>query len=123
MDNYTVYMHRNKTNGKVYIGQTKQKPEKRWENGKGYETSNRFYNAILKYGWDGFEHIILYSNLTQEEANALEEELITQYHSQDEQYGYNIKAGGKNKKHSEETKRKIGEANHIALQGKTWSEE
>lgn len=123
MNNYTVYMHKNKTNGKIYIGQTGQKPEKRWDNGRGYETSTRFYNAILKYGWDGFEHIILYSNLTQEEANLIEEQLIAQYHSQDDKYGYNIKAGGANRHHTEETKRKIGAANHIALQGNKWSED
>ena len=29
MNNYTIYMHKNKINGKVYIGQTCQNPIKR----------------------------------------------------------------------------------------------
>lgn len=123
MNNYIIYMHKNKINGKVYIGQTCQKPEKRWDKGRGYKTSSRFYNAILKYGWDNFEHIILYSNLNQEQANILEEQLIAKYQSQNENFGYNIKTGGANNCHSEETKQKIGKANHIALQGHKWSEE
>ena len=76
MKKYTIYIHKNKINGKVYIGQTSQKPEKRWDNGRGYETSSKFYNAILKYGWNNFEHIILYTTLTLEEANQKEQELI-----------------------------------------------
>lgn len=116
-------MHKNKINGKIYIGQTSQDPEKRWDKGRGYETSPRFFNAILKYGWDNFEHIILYNNLSQEEANNIEVELIKKYCSQDENYGYNISSGGANFQHSEETKKKIGKANSIALKGKTHSSE
>ena len=66
MNNYTIYIHRNKINNKLYIGQTCQTPEKRWDNGRGYKTSERFYNAIQKYGWNNFEHIILYTNLSLE---------------------------------------------------------
>lgn len=123
MNSYTIYMHRNKINGKVYIGQTKQKPEKRWDNGRGYVDCSKFYNAILKYGWDNFEHIILYQNLSMEQADFLEMQLIEKYNSINDKFGYNIKKGGQNKSHSEETKRKIGEANKIALKGNRWSEQ
>lgn len=124
MNNYTIYMHINKKNNKVYIGQTCQNPKDRWgKNGNGYQTSRRFYNAIQKYGWENFQHIILYENLSLEEANQLEKQLIKQYNSTDDNYGYNITTGGKNFHHSEETKRKISESNHIALQGIKWSEQ
>ena len=122
MNNYTIYMHKNKINGKIYIGQTSQEPKKRWDNGRGYIDCSRFYNAILKYGWNNFEHIILYQNLSQKQANILEEQLIKQYNTQNDKYGYNIKAGGNNKHHTEETKRKIGKANSKALKGNKWSQ-
>lgn len=122
MNNYSIYIHINKINNKVYIGQTCQKPQKRWDNGRGYETSPKFYNAILKYGWDNFQHQILFSNLSQEQANQKQQQLILQYKSTDDNYGYNITSGGSNFKHSQETKRKIGQANHISLQGNKWSQ-
>lgn len=123
MNNYTVYIHKNKINGKLYIGQTSQLPQKRWKNGKGYKTSPIFYNAILKYGWDNFEHIIFATNLSKDEADTLEENLIQKYQTQKNNFGYNIKNGGNNHKHSKETKQKIGNANKIALKGTHWSEE
>ena len=123
MNNFTIYMHKNKINNKVYIGQTSQNPSKRWDNGKGYITSPKFYNAIQKYGWDNFEHIILYTNLTLEEANQKEKELINHFHSTEDTFGYNITSGGKNFHHNEQTKRKIGKANSIALKGNRWSKE
>ena len=73
---YTVYQHKNKINGKVYIGITKQAPEERWNNGKKYKSSPHFYAAIQKYGWDNFEHNILFQNLTKEEACQKEQKLI-----------------------------------------------
>ena len=72
---YTVYQHKNKINGKVYIGITMQEPEKRWGvNGRNYKSSPHFYSAIQKYGWDNFEHNILFTNLTKEEACLKEQE-------------------------------------------------
>ena len=96
MNNYCVYMHKNKINGKVYIGQTCQDPERRWREGNGYKDSPRFYNAICKYGWENFEHIILKDGLTSEEADQSECELISAYQSNKENFGYNMTPGGNN---------------------------
>ena len=109
--NYYIYKHTNKINGKVYIGQTCQKPEYRWNNGEGYKRQAYFYSAIQKYGWNNFEHIILKGDLTLKEANYWEEYYIKQYNSTNKQYGYNISFGGDNRKLSEETKKKISMAN------------
>lgn len=92
---YTVYQHLNKINGKIYIGMTGQAPEKRWgSNGVNYKTSPHFYSAIQKYGWDNFEHNILYDGLTKEEACNKEIELIQKYNTMDSEYGYNQTTGG-----------------------------
>ena len=71
---FCVYIHKNKTNGCVYVGLTSMKPEDRWRNGCSYTHNQKFSNAIKKYGWDGFEHIIVKDGLTSEEASALEVE-------------------------------------------------
>ena len=94
----TIYLHRNKINNKVYIGQTIQPLEDRWKNGFGYKTCYYFYNAIQKYGWDNFEHIILEQseNWTQEELNNKEKEYIKLFNSTNPDYGYNICEGGSN---------------------------
>ena len=73
---FYIYCHRNIINNKRYIGQTCQKPEKRWNNGLGYKTCPRFYSAILCYGWDNFEHIILEKCYSIEEANEREKYYI-----------------------------------------------
>lgn len=107
MNNYTIYMHKNKINGKIYIGQTCQKPEYRWKNGKGYIECPHFYSAILKYGWDNFEHIILKEKISLEEANYWEEYYIEKYKSTEENFGYNISKGGLNRTFSDETRKKL----------------
>lgn len=109
--NYTVYMH-TFPNGKRYIGITCQEVHKRWKNGYGYKHNSFLKNAIQKYGWENAKHEILYENLTKEEAEQKEIELIALYKSNQREYGYNIENGGNhNGKHSEETKRKISESN------------
>lgn len=116
---YVVYMHKNKINNKVYIGQTSQSLQRRWQNGFGYKHNEYFFNAIQKYGWDNFEHIILYTNCTLEEANFLEEALIKKYDSCNKEKGYNLRLGGNNSSPSQESIEKMRQS-HL---GKKMSEE
>ena len=111
---YSVYKHINKANGKIYIGITKQKPQNRWKNGNGYNAQH-FGRAISKYGWDGFEHIIVAEGLTKDEAVSMERRLIQLYDSADPQNGYNETLGGDGgfmyrHHHTEEAKEKIRQA-------------
>ena len=107
---YTVYQHKNKINGKIYIGITMQEPEQRWRHGEGYKSSPHFYAAIQKYGWDNFEHNILFQNLTKEDACQKEQELILKFNSMNRKYGYNSTSGGDIFIMNDETKQKISKA-------------
>lgn len=121
MNNYTVYMHvlpknvSGKENDLVYIGITRVKPIQRWANGNGYAPNIRFFNAIKKYGWEQFEHVILFENLSEEDAKQKEIELIAKFNSTNRKFGYNVSPGGNIV--SKETALKIsqaqmGEKNH-----------
>lgn len=106
---YCIYKH-TAPNGKVYIGQTCQKPENRWKNGKGYANNEYFTRAIQKYGWDNFEHEILFDRLTKEDADMLEMQIIEKYNSTNKEYGFNMENGGYGKgKHSPETLKKMSD--------------
>lgn len=119
---WCVYMHTNKANGKVYIGVSKGDPKRRWgRNGSGYskQQQSAFASAIEKYTWDGFEHAILATNLSQKEAWDMEIELIAFYKSNVSRWhnqanGYNMTDGGDGacgRRLSDEAKRRISEAN------------
>ena len=91
---HKVYVHINKINGKMYIGQTCQSLQQRsGRNGKLYLECPIFGKAIKKYGWNNFKHIVLIDNLSQEEANIIEKELIKKYNTIIN--GYNVSPGGK----------------------------
>lgn len=128
---YTAYCHTNKINGKKYVGITKKKPERRWQNGTGYKSSPHFYNAIKKYGWHNFLHEILYTDLTKKEAEEKEVALIKEWNTTDRCYGYNCESGGNaNKNLSRETRCKQSESakrrisrDGAPMQGRAWSAE
>lgn len=123
--NYYVYKHTNKINGKVYIGITCQRPKQRWKSGNGYKKNNHFWNSIKKYGWNkGFDHEILYSGLSQRQAEVMEVSLIAYYDSTNQNKGYNISLGGNLS--SEETRQKISESlkgKNNPMYGRTHTEE
>lgn len=90
---YCVYMHISPS-GKRYIGITGQTPKQRWKNGYGYNENSHIKNAINKYGWDNFDHDILFSNLSKEDACRLEMICIKLFRSNERKYGYNKSVGG-----------------------------
>ena len=94
MKEWTVYMHIS-PNNKKYIGITSRKTEYRWRSdGSGYKDNNYFYNAIKKYGWDNFQHIIIVKGLSEDDAKWLEMELIKIWDTTNQEKGYNILSGG-----------------------------
>lgn len=72
---FIVYKHTS-----PYIGITKLNLIKRWQ---GYINNTYFFRAILKYGWNNFQHEILYSELSEKEAKQIEICLIAYYNSTD----------------------------------------
>lgn len=109
---YCVYCHTSPS-GKRYIGITSRKPKERWRGGNGYKDNPAFFNAIKKYGWESFEHEVLFTGLTREEASETERRLISKYDTTNKANGYNIELGGYGGGHptSDETKKKISDAN------------
>lgn len=124
---YKVYKHTlptnvsYKDNDMIYIGITcKKNIKQRWLSGRGYDCNLHFSNAIKKYGWDNFEHEVLFDSLSKEEAEQKEIELISYYDSTNPEKGYNHSLGGNSiGKHSEITKQLISQKN----KGKERSEE
>lgn len=142
---WTVYCHENRVNGKRYVGITSREITERWRDGKGYQ--NCFGRAVEKYGWDSFEHYVLFEDVTESFAKHKEKELIKCFNCLVPN-GYNLTEGGDGNcgwkpsqstrdkisrattgHHghvtSEETKRKISES-HKGIQtclGKHWTEE
>lgn len=106
-EKYTVYIHRNKINNKVYVGITHHKnPERRWGfNGEKYQHSVKFSRAINKWGWENFDHITL-CRTSKEIAILLEKALISYYKGKE--MSYNIAEGGEGtESFSKETKEKL----------------
>lgn len=116
---YKVYCYINKINNKRYIGITCKTLKERYNRGRGYQNSLRFQNAINKYGFENFFPIILFENLSREEACKKEIESIARYNTTNPEYGYNISKGGETPTLTKEVAKKISKS----LTGKKLSEE
>lgn len=109
---YCVYKHIS-PDGRIYVGITSVKPQKRWQGGSGYKGNTYFSRAIKKYGWENFQHIIIAKGLPVEKAKEMEIKLIAKYRSNERKYGFNISSGGESHsgvKISEWQKKQISEA-------------
>lgn len=117
---YSLYIHIF-PNNKVYIGITKYIPKYRWgKNGNGYK-DQIVWSAIQKYGWKNIKHEILLETTDKDFVEHEERRYITEvYHSNDDEFGYNIDLGGRYAgKLSEAQKQRLREVNL----GKKQSEE
>lgn len=121
---YTVYIHIvskkiSKYNyDKYYVGITNQPINKRWANGYGYK-GQPFYKAINKYGWNNIKHLIIATNLLEDEAKEFEKVLISKLkcNARKYKYGYNVTDGGDGVTGciaSKETKKKLSES-HLGI--------
>ena len=119
MQTYKIYKCTNKCNGKIYIGYTQKKLEKRIIEHKC--SANKGGNQLLhkankKYAIESFEwEVILESKDQQYTLNEMESYFINQYNSFYEfGFGYNMTYGGQGgmtgRTHSIETKKKLKES-------------
>lgn len=113
-------MVRNKLNGKAYIGQTKH-PNRRFRehinNALGFRRVDYpLYDDIRKYGVDGFEFIILESDVNSEDMYEREKYYISKYDTYNN--GYNQTIGGSGVTgytHTEEDRKKMSVAVSAAM--------
>ena len=94
-----IYMAKNKTNGKMYIGKTIRSLKYRMIEHKyvcytkGLNT--HFYNAIRKWGIDGFDWNILWSEFcSSKKLDEMEITYIKLFNSTNKNIGYNTTVGG-----------------------------
>ncbi|CAB4141321.1 grpIintron_endo, group I intron endonuclease [uncultured Caudovirales phage] len=126
-DIYTVYQIKNLINNKVYIGITTKDPIDRWNQHlkKHFNKNFILYKAMRKYGPDNFHFSIIEQTNNLDHLKELESKYIQEYNSYcftENSNGYNMTLGGKGLfgyKHSNQTKKKLSEAN----KGKPLSEE
>ena len=56
-----IYCHKNKINGKCYVGQTRKSLEERIGPNPelSYQNNKEFSSDIIEYGWNSFESLVL----------------------------------------------------------------
>ena len=95
-----IYIIKNFTNGKIYIGKTERDAQKRFtehlteSRAKNSPTYNYCLSrAIRKYGEQAFDFAILADNIPLEKLDLVEAHYIDMYQSSNPEIGYNISKG------------------------------
>jgi group I intron endonuclease len=106
---FVVYKHTCLINNKSYIGITYDYNRRCKQHQYKSSQCLLFSSAIQKHGWNNFTHQMLATGLTLHAANHFEEFYINHFNSLSPN-GYNLKSGGDNSFHCEETKKKLSDA-------------
>lgn len=102
MRKYVIYRATNTINNKVYIGFDSRWPRRKSQHKHtatyGTETSNTFYNAIRKYGWENFIWEVIYESKDGDYTlKVMENHFIVEHNSYvhlENSKGYNMTLGG-----------------------------
>jgi group I intron endonuclease len=117
-----IYKITNTINKKLYYGQTRQPPNRRWSQHKISAKNGGkmiLYNAMRLYGIDKFTFEVICECDTLEELNAKEIEYISKYNTLSPN-GYNAGKGGDNYEKTPETCKKISESNMGRIITEEW---
>lgn len=111
---FTIYLRRNKVNGKCYVGQTSnfKRREYEWKCMKAIYANDYISNDRAKYGLDNFTVEVLATADNREDAWELEKRFINDFNTLWPN-GYNLAKGGCSGnigKRSDKTRRKMSEA-------------
>ena len=128
-DNYGIYGIVNKVNGKIYIGQTGERFQRRywhhqWKLRDNSHDNSHLQRAFNKYGENNFEYIVLEIVTDINLLDDLEIKYINQYKQKGK--NYNILSGGGGRRGlsmSEHAKRIIGDKNRQHMLGTKRTEE
>ena len=111
-----IYKFTHIESNRCYVGQTIQDPnQRRLEHIADSRHTTRvyhFHNALRKYGVDAFTFEVIAEASSLEELNMLEEKYVEQFDSINN--GFNIRQAGGNKLHSEESKKRMSDAQKTA---------
>jgi group I intron endonuclease len=119
-----IYKITNTINHKVYYGQTRQPPNRRWSQHKqAAKKGNKMilYDAMRKHGIEHFTFEVICECETLEELNKKECEYILEKNTLTPN-GYNASKGGDNYEKTAETCKKISESNKGRIITPEWRE-
>lgn len=102
-----IYILRNVINGKIYVGQTQNPPQRKASHFYEARRNNprRLYAAIRKHGEDNFMFEVI-EECTDDVVNEREQHWVTQHDSYNYEKGYNMTPGGGHFELSEEQRQK-----------------